>query len=150
MGRGTAPVTVIHHGGCLCGATRYSVRGAPAIVAHCHCRGCQRGSGAGHSTGAMFPRDRFEISGAMSTFHLDFENGTRVTRTFCPTCGSGIFGRNDGMAGHVTTALGTFDDPSAFTPEVVVFARSRPTWDTMNPALPTFDAQPGWKPDGGG
>lgn len=138
-----------HPGGCLCGAVRYSVTGAPVIVAHCHCRDCQRGGGAGHSTGAMFPVERFRISGDLSEFALTSDNGTRVIRSFCPTCGSGIFGRNDGMTGHVTIALGTLDDPAAFTPEVVVFARSRPTWDTMNPALPTFDDQPAWKPDDG-
>lgn len=137
----------VHSGGCLCGAVRYSVAGAPVIVAHCHCRDCQRSGGAGHSTGAMFPVDRFRISGDLSAFTITSDNGTRVVRSFCPTCGSGIFGRNDGTTGHVTIALGTLDDPSAFTPEVVVFARSRPAWDTMNPALVTFDAQPAWQPD---
>ena len=137
----------VREGGCLCGAVRYRVTGAPVIVAHCHCRDCQRGGGAGHSTGAMFPRERFVISGELSEYRLVSEPGTTVIRSFCPTCGSGIFGRNDGSADHVTIALGTLDDPTAFTPEVVVFARSRPHWDSVDPDLPTFDTQPDWKPD---
>lgn len=136
-----------HHGGCICGGIRYRVTGAPVIVAHCHCRNCQRGSGAGHSTGAMFPVDRFHLTGPVSEYQLDSSQGTRVTRGFCPTCGSPIFGRNDGAPDHVTITLGTLDDPAAFTPEVVIHARSRPHWDAMDPTLETFDTQPEWTPD---
>lgn len=136
-------------GGCLCGAVRYCVIGPPVIVAHCHCRDCQRGGGAGHSTGAMFARACFSLSGDVSEYRLRSGVGTTVIRSFCPTCGSGIFGCNDGAPDHVTIALGTLDNPSTFTPEVVVFDRSRPHWDTMDPDLPKFDTQPDWKPNDG-
>jgi len=41
-------------GKCLCGACSYKIEGDPIIVAICHCADCQRLSGAGHSTGAMY------------------------------------------------------------------------------------------------
>ena len=139
--------TELHKGGCLCGAVRFSVEGPPVVVAHCHCEDCQRSSGAGHTTGAMFSTTNFKSNGKLSEFHLTSENNNRVTKSFCPTCGSSLFGRNTAMDGYVTIALGTFDDASMFEPEVVVFARNKQPWDIMDETLATFNAQPSWKPD---
>jgi hypothetical protein len=136
----------IHSGGCLCGAVRYEVEGSPLVVAHCHCNDCQRGSGTGHSTGAMFAADRMRLTGPVTEFKVKSDSGSEVTRVFCPACGSPILGRNSGMAGYLTIALGTLDDSSGFEPQVVVFARSRKPWDIMDESLPTYDAQPNWKP----
>ena len=137
----------IHAGGCLCGNIRYEVTGAPVVVAHCHCEDCQRISGAGHSTGAMFATTQFSISGNVSEYSLVSKAGNQVTKVFCPTCGSPILGRNDGMEGFVTVSLGTLDDSSRFEPEVVIFAGNKKPWDIMNDTLPTFLAQPEWSPD---
>ena len=35
-------------GGCLCGAVRYECEGKPQFSLQCHCRDCQRQSGAPH------------------------------------------------------------------------------------------------------
>ena len=136
----------IYTGGCLCGNIRYEVSGAPVVVAHCHCEDCQRVSGAGHTTGAMFATEQFTITGTLSEYRLESTAGTTVTKTFCPNCGSPIFGRNDGMDGFVTVSLGTLDDSSAFEPEVTIFARNKKDWDVMDDTLPTFPAQPEWSP----
>ena len=135
-----------YQGGCLCGAIRYEVRGQPLVVAHCHCEDCQRSSGAGHSTGAMFPVDRFRLTGQTAEYELVSDKGTKVTRVFCPACGSPVFGCNTGMVGYVTITLGTLDDASGFAPQVVIFDRNRKPWDTMDESLPTFAAQPDWQP----
>ena len=144
----TSEVTV-RRGRCLCGGVQFEADGAPVIVAHCHCVDCQRLTGAGHSTGAMFPVDRFRLTGTAAEHQLRSDNGNDVTRVFCPACGSPICGRNTAMPGFVTISLGTFDDSSAFVPEVVVFARNRKPWDTMDTSLATFAAQPPWRPADG-
>ncbi len=137
----------IHTGGCLCGNIRYEITGAPVVVAHCHCKDCQRVSGAGHTTGAMFATTQFTITGSFAEYSLESNAGNQVTKVFCPTCGSPIFGRNDGMEGFVTVSLGTLDDSSTFKPEVVIFASNKKTWDIMSDTLPTFLAQPEWSPE---
>ncbi len=137
----------VHHGQCLCGNVKYQARGTPQIVAHCHCVDCQRLTGAGHSTGAMFPTTHFELHGPVAEYQLQSENGNRVTRVFCPSCGSPILGKNTGMEGYVTVSLGTMDNSDNFKPEVVVFARNRKSWDTMDPSVQTFNSQPPWNPD---
>lgn len=136
-------------GRCLCGKVTYELDGEPVVVVHCHCRDCQRLSGAGHATGAMFPVERIRIAGAVSEFQLHAESGNTVTRTFCGSCGSPLFGRNTGMASAMTVCVGTLDDPGALTPQVTIFARSRRHWDAFDPDLPTFEAQPAWKPGDG-
>lgn len=137
----------IHRGGCQCGAVRYEVEGTPLVVAHCHCQACQRGSGAGHSTGAMFPDDRFRLTGRVAEFRYESDNGNQVARHFCPVCGSPVYGRNSGTTGYVTVTLGTVDDSSGFDPQVTVFARNRNVWDHVDEGLVTFEAQPDWKPE---
>lgn len=136
----------LHSGGCLCGAVRYEVVGPPVVVAHCHCEDCQRTSGAGHSTAAMFASGGFTLTGTVSEYALTSDNGNEVTKTFCPVCGSSLLGRNTAMEGFVTIGLGSFDDASKFEPEVTVFARNRKPWDIMDESLETHQAQPGWKP----
>jgi hypothetical protein len=139
----------MRQGRCLCGTVTYDVDGDPVVVAHCHCTDCQRLSGAGHATGAMFPADGIRVRGAVSEFCLESENGGVVTRTFCARCGSPLFGRNTRMPGFMTVTVGTLCDPNSVSPQVTIFARTRRDWDCIDSAIPAFDAQPDWKPADG-
>jgi hypothetical protein len=98
----------------------------------------------------MFPADKITVRGDVSEFRLTSDTESVVTRTFCPKCGSPLFGRNSRMTGFVTVSVGTLDDPDTVTPQVVIFARSRRHWDSASSGdLITFDAQPSWKPEDG-
>jgi len=138
--------TKIYKGRCLCGGVKYEVEGIPQIVAQCHCVDCQRLTGAGHSTGAMFPENRFRLQGIVGKYELQSEHGNTVTRVFCPTCGSPILGKNTGMPAFVTVSLGTLEDSSDFKPVVAIFARNRKPWDMPDESIQTFEDQPSWKP----
>ena len=137
----------VRHGRCLCGSVQYEVRGEPQIVAHCHCKDCQRLTGAGHSTGAMFPTKKFHMTGPVSEYKVQSENGNEVTRVFCPSCGSPILGCNSAMQGFLTISLGTLNDSTDLMPAVAIFARNRKPWDVMDESIQTFEAQPVWKPE---
>ena len=139
----------MREGGCLCGKVRYKISGAPIIVAHCFCRDCQRVSGAGHTTGAMFPSDAVEIAGRLSEFQNVADSGSTVTHLFCATCSSRLFGKNTGMPGVMTVSAGSLDEPDDLEPMVAVFGRTRPHWDPIAPEVQAFDAQPAWKPEQG-
>lgn len=133
-------------GRCLCGACAYEIDGDPVVVAHCYCLDCQRLSGAGHATGAMFADAGVRITGRPAIYTLTSDSGATVTRRFCGACGSPLFGSNSGMPGFMTVTLGTLDQPDGLVPEVAIFARTRRAWDMMDPALASFDDQPGWTP----
>ena len=136
-------------GKCLCGAARYRIEDDPVVVAHCHCVDCQKASGTGHATGAMFLVQHVRLTGTTTEFQLKAESGNVVTRAFCPVCGSPISGRNSDMPAHLTIALGTLDNPGALSPQVIIFARNRPGWDAMDAGLPAFEAQPARQPPQG-
>jgi hypothetical protein len=46
-------------GSCLCGAIRFSVDAPVADLRACHCRNCQKASGAGGSVNAVLPSRAF-------------------------------------------------------------------------------------------
>lgn len=135
-----------HKGRCLCGEVEYQVTGEPIIVAHCHCEDCQRQSGAGHSTGAMYKVDDFSMTGETSEYKLQSDAGNTVTKVFCPKCSSPILGKNSGSEEFVTISLGTLNDSSRFKPEVVVFSEKQKHWDVMDENVQSFIGQPDWKP----
>lgn len=95
----------------------------------------------------MFAVKNVTISGELAKFTHQSNAGNTVTKTFCPKCGSSIFGQNDGSLDYITISLGSLDDSSMFKPEVVVFARNKKPWDLMDDTLLTFDERPDWKPE---
>ena len=136
-------------GKCLCGACSYEIDGDPILVAICHCTDCQRLSGAGHSTGAIYAESGIRLFGEPATYILQSEAGNTVTRLFCQNCGSPLFGKNSGMPDVMTVSMGTLDTSDGMLPQVEIFLRTRRDWDLLNPAIQSFDAQPGWKPANG-
>jgi hypothetical protein len=129
-------------GGCLCGAVRYEVQGKSLFAVHCHCRDCQRASGTGHMPVLGMPKAFFKVTGKPSSYTIKGTSGLGTTRHFCPTCGSLLFGTPDVASNAVTVYVGTLDDPSAFQPEAILFARSRLGWDETVGSLPEFDTMP--------
>jgi len=136
-------------GGCLCGAITYRISGSPIVVAHCYCRDCQKVSGAGHTTGAMFRSEDIEVRGTMTAFTSKAESGSTVSHLFCAKCSSRLFGKNTGMPGVMTVAVGTLNDPGVMTPQVAIFTRTRPQWEPADTRVESFEAQPAWKPEDG-
>lgn len=135
-------------GGCLCGAVRYQISGTPVVVARCHCEECQKVSGAGHTVGAMFAEEALHLTGGLGEFQYRSSAGNEVAKSFCPRCGSPMFGRNTGMKGYVTVPLGTMDDSSSLRSDVAIFTRNRKPWDRLDSDIPCFEDQPAWTPEG--
>jgi hypothetical protein len=136
-------------GRCLCGASTFEIDGEPVIVAHCHCLDCQRLTGAGHSTGAMFQEEGIRLIGPVSRYELESEAGNTVTRMFCGTCGSPLFGKNTGMPGHMTVSAGALLNSDDLVPRVSIFTRSKRAWDSVAADVLAFEAQPKWNPEDG-
>ena len=140
--------TVSHSytGRCLCGAVTFEIVGVPVIVAQCHCEECRRLSGTGHTTGAMFASSGVTLHGEIGEFIYKSGTDSEVTRGFCKTCGSPIFGRNTRLADHITVPLGSIDDTTGLNVQVVIFARDKPHWDELGSDVAVFDTQPDWAP----
>src|SRR6267154_1180998 len=53
--------TFFYEGGCTCRFVRYRVATKPLFVHCCHCRWCQRESGASFALNAMIEADRVQL-----------------------------------------------------------------------------------------
>jgi hypothetical protein len=125
---GSAPV---YEGGCLCGAIRYRIVGAPFAVSICHCTHCQRSSGSAFSVNVIFPPNVMTMTGTPAIFEDKGDTGEIVQRTFCGKCGTPFESRSV-FSAPVSTVLkaGTFDDPSVFVPDTELYCISSMPWWT--------------------
>ncbi|MEM8751798.1 MAG: GFA family protein [Pseudomonadota bacterium] len=129
-------------GGCLCGAVRLEIVGEPIYVGHCCCEDCQRFTGGGHASAAVFQVDQVTRTGGLREFGVTTERGSEAFRLFCTICGSGILSRNSTYPDVVAISLGVLDETDDLTPQSVIYARSRRRWDAFDADLPLFETQP--------
>ena len=120
-------------GGCLCGAVRYACQQAPVDIGYCHCRMCQRASGAPVVAWASFPLEAFGyIRGAPRTFR----SSTDAQREFCGDCGSQLLFRDAAEAKSVEINVGTLDDPGQVAPRYHIWTESQLAWFKVDDSLP--------------
>lgn len=129
-------------GGCLCGAVRYEVTADPVYTGHCHCRSCQRASGAGHTTYVGVPRAAMTVRGQPRAYTLIGGSGLPAQRHFCPSCGSQLFGTCQLDPAMATLYAGSLDDPSMIRPDAAINVCNRQPWDRVSGDLAEFDRMP--------
>lgn len=117
-----------HTGGCLCGQVHYEVTADPLMVAVCHCRHCQRQSGAPFSVVWAVSDAAFSQSGDTREFTDRGDSGAVVRRLFCPDCGSPIRSRIDGTPGVSFVKAGTLDRPDSHAPSLEVYCDRAWAW----------------------
>ena len=128
-----------HEGGCLCGTVRYAVEGGPRETVHCHCRMCQKASGAPFVTWVTFaPKEALTYTGEPPAIH---HSSAHAQREFCGRCGSQLAFRGDRLPGIVIT-VATLDDPSWPKPLANTWAGSRLAWlHGFDETLPDLDGE---------
>lgn len=129
-------------GGCLCGKVRYEVPREMKTAAKCHCQMCQKSTGAGAMTAAVYANEDVKVTGETKSFTYTSDGGRPVTNTFCPNCGSSIIMISPALAGLTLIRAGTLDDSSGLDPQFVVYNKRRPDWDGDNPDIPHFPEMP--------
>jgi len=133
-------------GGCLCGAVRYESEGAPQFSLQCHCRDCQRASGAPHMAAVRVSSADFRIvTGMPKRYVASADSGNAITRAFCGDCGTPLYVQVSTRPDIVGIRVCTFDDPSWFQPEANIFVKSAQPWDHRDPDVPAFETYPGGK-----
>jgi len=137
--------SVLIKGGCLCGEVRYQINEPSIDTNYCHCRMCQRFSGAPVVAASTFPKDSLVITQGnpkyFETTHehaLFYESSLIAERGFCPNCGSSLFYRplvrrwTDWIA--VFTA--SLDNPENFGPVWHLGVESQMPWLRIQDDLP--------------
>ncbi|HTV51009.1 MAG TPA: GFA family protein [Steroidobacteraceae bacterium] len=123
---------LIQQGGCLCGAVRFSLSAAAIETGYCHCRMCQRNSGAPAIAWVSFPAASFSWTGGSAATYV---SSPGVQRQFCAACGSYlVFRRED--SGEVSINTASLDEPASFAPRMHIFVESRIPWFRTADDLP--------------
>ncbi|CAH0348688.1 MAG: GFA family protein [Pseudomonadota bacterium] len=124
-------------GGCLCGACRYSSDAEPINIRACHCRRCQKATGAPFYARVMVPLDSVAMSGPIGWFDAD----TGVRRGFCTGCGTSLFSERQ-SANTVGLTMGSLDDPDRFAPSEHIWISCKQAWLVIDDGRPQYPEGP--------
>ena len=133
-------------GGCACGAVGYRLTNAPMIVHACHCRDCQKISGAAFAVNLWIERKFVELNGEPPVaFPVPpGSSGKPHDVLRCKKCGTPLWHKYHAAPGDtVLLCAGSLDDPSAFHPTFAIFTEGRPPWALIPPDFKVFDRMPG-------
>jgi len=127
-------------GGCDCRQVRYRLESAPLIVHCCHCRWCQRETGASFALNAMIEADRVTNLGVepeVVDTPSDSGLGHKIAR--CPRCRVAVWSHYAGSGPIVKfVRVGTLDDPDLLPPGVHIFTASKQPWVVIPEGAPAF------------
>jgi hypothetical protein len=127
-------------GACACGAVRYRLTSVPMFVHCCHCRDCQRQTGSAFVLNALIETDRIEImAGKPVPVPVPTSSGRPHDIYRCPTCATALwsdYGRRPKLR---FVRVGTLDEPTALTPDVHIFTRSKVPWIHLPEAVPVYE-----------
>ena len=116
---------------CHCGSLRATTSGDPILVGMCHCKACQRRTGALAGNGAAFAKTQVRIEGFSKVFERDGQVGRKVRFHFCPNCGTSLYWDADLRPDWNLVAVGAFADPDFPPPSVSIYEESKHTWTRL-------------------
>lgn len=123
-------------GSCLCGAIQYRVAAKPIDAGYCHCRLCQRSSGAPVLAWLTVPiLAFFYTQGQPAIFH----SSAHSQREFCGSCGTQIAFRRSTRPKTVDVTLASLRDPSQMAPQYHIWRQSKIVWFDTADSLPRYD-----------
>jgi hypothetical protein len=117
-------------GGCDCRTLRYRITHRPLFVHCCHCRWCQRESGASFALNAMIEADRVSVlEGTPDVVMTPTHSGRGQKISRCPVCRVALWSNYSGAGDGIRfVRVGTLDEPDRLPPDVHIFTASKQPW----------------------
>jgi hypothetical protein len=113
----------------------------PLFVHCCHCRWCQRETGASFALNAMIEADRVVHLGDEPEIVVTPSNsgkGQKIAR--CPTCRVAVWSNYAGAGEAVRfVRVGTLQDPDRLPPDIHIFTASKQPWVVIPPGVPAVE-----------
>ncbi len=128
------------HGGCACGAVRYTLT-RPAMFTHCcHCTQCQALTGSAFVLNAIIENDAIELqAGTLIETPGPTESGGVHQIYRCSVCHTAMWSDYGGRPNYRFVRVGTLDAPSAQPPDVHIFTRSKLDWVNIPEGQAAFE-----------
>ena len=130
-------------GHCTCGAIRYRMASRPMFVHCCHCRWCQRETGASFALNAMIETDRLVLlQGVPEMVDTPSNSGRGQKIARCPTCRVALWSHYAGAGDKIAfVRVGTLEAPDRLPPDIHIFTASKQPWVVTPlgvPAVPAY------------
>ena len=125
-------------GRCDCSRVRYRMLTRPLFVHCCHCRWCQRESGASFALNAMIEADRvLDLGERPELVDTPSESGRGQQIARCPSCRVALWSYYAG-AGPVIrfVRVGTLEQPDRLPPDIHIYTASKQPWVILAPSTP--------------
>ena len=122
---------------------RYRMTSRPLFVHCCHCRWCQRETGAAFALNAMIEADRVQLlAGGPEAVMTPSASGKGQKIWRCPECRVSLWSNYSGAGDAVRfVRVGTLDNPDAMPPDIHIFTMSKQPWVVLpedTPAVAEF------------
>lgn len=129
-------------GGCDCRTVRYRMETRPLFVHCCHCRWCQRETGASFALNAMIETDRVTLlGGEPELVDTPSESGRGQLIARCPKCRIAVWSHYAGGGRAVCfVRVGTLDMPDHLPPDIHIFTASKQPWLVLPAGVPAVPA----------
>jgi hypothetical protein len=140
-------------GHCTCDAVRYRMTSRPLFVHCCHCRWCQRETGASFALNALIEADRvIVLRGEPEVVHTPSNSGKGQRIIRCPQCRIALWSNYAGAGDAVRfIRVGTLDEPDRLPPDIHIYTMSKQPWVVLPPAVPAvaeyYDRNVYWPKD---
>jgi len=128
-------------GGCTCGSIRFQMMSKPMFVHCCHCRWCQRETGASFALNAMIEADRVVLlKGTPEVINTRSNSGKGQKISRCPNCHIAVWSNYAGAGDSVHfVRVGTLDNPDSLPPDIHIFTASKQPWVVLSPDIPAVE-----------
>lgn len=139
-------------GGCSCRYLRYRMTSRPLFVHCCHCRWCQRETGASFALNALIETDRVQVlRGDVEVVDTPSASGRGQRIARCPRCRIAVWSNYSGAGDAVRfVRVGTLDEPDRFPPDVHIYTASKQPWIVLPPGTPAvpeyYESSELWPP----
>jgi hypothetical protein len=117
-------------GGCNCGAVRFEVSAPPLSAVYCHCRRCQRRTGAAASANARVVPGSFQVVSGEDRLRA-WKPPDGGEKWFCGECGGHLFSQNPQDHSQVRVRMGAFDRDPGVRPSVRQFVAYAAPWEPI-------------------
>jgi hypothetical protein len=110
---------------------------APLFVHCCHCRWCQRESGASFALNAMIEADRVTtLKAEPELIHTPSSSGFGQQIARCPQCRIAVWSHYAGAGPQVKfVRVGTLDNPDLLPPDIHIYTASKQPWVLIPPEV---------------
>jgi hypothetical protein len=111
---------------------------SPMFVHCCHCRWCQRETGASFALNALIEADRvLLLKGTPEIVVTPTLSGKGQKIARCPVCHIALWSNYAGAGDAIRfVRVGTLDEPDRLPPNIHIYTESKQPWVKLSPDIP--------------